>query len=140
MRDIDPVLIGLLDSCRKAYESIPERFRHKTPIGVLVRVVARLVPGLTAVDGQRRGSEGAYMHSWLTIKNQKHIIDLLPTHIYPGPIVVKMIPESSPQDRALMDFYLDVNGLTVECDKHYAKEVTEILDAIKGARIFLSLP
>ncbi|MCE9586016.1 hypothetical protein K8R04_01710 [Candidatus Uhrbacteria bacterium] len=140
MRDIDPALIGLLDSCRKAYESIPVRFRHQAPIGVLVRVVARLVPGLTAVDGQRRGFESAYMHAWLKVKGQNNIIDLLPTHVYPGPIVVKMTPESASHDRALASFYLDVNALTDECNKNYANEVAEILEVTEGARIFLSLP
>lgn len=137
MRNIDPSLIALLDEVRKTYESIPERYRKEMPTRILVRVLAGLIPGVTAVDGSAPGSD---LHTWLGIDGEdRFIIDVLPTHIFPGPVALDVRPGRS-TDSPYKDSYAINMRLTKDNDKGYKVTVDEIVDATEGARRFLSMP
>jgi hypothetical protein len=129
MRNIDPSLVTLLETVRKTYESIPERFRLEgNSTGVLTRVVARLVPGLVAVDGHHHTRK----HSWLLIKNHPpYIIDLVPMEIYPGPVIITEIIWPGYTCNLVMS-----DGPSPEL----LQQVDHIIDATEGAKRFLGMP
>jgi len=133
VRNIDPSLIVLLDQVRKTYESIPERFRKEAPIHVLTRVVAHMVPGLQAVDGDLSPSD---RYSWLILKaNAPYIIDLDPVRCFPGPIIVH-----TDHPVSVHGWYLISEPETEKSDSAHAQAVAEIVDATEGAKRFLSMP
>ncbi|QQR60793.1 hypothetical protein IPH19_05320 [Candidatus Uhrbacteria bacterium] len=134
MRNIDPSLVTLLDQVRKAYESIPERFRKETTVAVLIRVIAYLVPGVVAVDGFHR--PGGDPHAWLNVNGHPaYIIDLLPPEIHPGPVIVHVGKRN-----IYANMYVPSPHLTQECDADSEIAVNEIIGATEGARRFLSMP
>lgn len=132
MRNIDPSLLALLAEVHKAYVAIPERFRWEASIDVLTRVVARIVPGVTAVNGQLHDQEE---HSWLITESpDRHVIDIFPRYHYPGPLLV---------DTYLIrnaGWYVPSSKQTKSGDRMFASHVEEIADATEGAKRFLGMP
>ena len=142
MRNIDPSLIALLNEVRKAYESIPERFKNEDA-SILTRVVARLVSGLVVQDGQLYGET---KHSWLAFKAHiitvdqflaegpagvDYVIDLCPRHIHPGPVIVEL------DESFYLEWYKEDK---LKMNKKDEERIAEIVDATETARRFLGMP
>ena len=137
MHQINPTVIALLDQVRKNYEAIPEGYRKEMPTRILVRVVACLIPGVKAVDGSAPGSD---LHTWLLINScGKYIIDVLPTHIFPGPVLI-VDRDRRPYTPAFEDGYVLNEELTKVNDAGCEFNVNEIAGATEAARRFLSTP
>jgi hypothetical protein len=137
MRNIDPALVTLLDTVRKTYESIPERFNQDLSaqrMMILTRVVSRLVSDVIPCDGF---SEKGIPWSWLIVPDRfdEYVIDLRPHNIYPGPVLIRL---KAPHVDIV--HYTQSGPMLWAPEDPRLKEVAEIVDATEGARRFLALP
>jgi hypothetical protein len=138
MYNFDPSHIAVLEQVRKTFESIPERFRKEMPASILVRVIAQLVPGVKAVDGSGPDSD---LHTWLRVGDYGGIIiDVLPTLIFPGPVLLASPLKRPPYTNPFDGNYAINTELTKNNDAEHEATVAKIVDATEGTKRFLGMP
>lgn len=138
-QNIKPEHLRLLEEVQKIYRSIPERFRgDKKDDPIIIRVIARLLPAVTAVDGILVADA---THTWLAVTSiprhaavADYIIDPLPKYLYPGPVLLRMEMWRN------AGWFNASDEMTEQNNRDFASQVDEIAEATEGARRFLSMP